>query len=377
LFQPPDIVEALAAAGGLLTIDLAAIQHNYATLAAAVAPARCSAVVKADAYGLGAGQVAPALYRQGCRDFFVAHLGEALTLRPLLAADATIAILNGFQPGAEAACAGADLVPVLNSLDQYERWATEASRQRRRLPAILQLDSGMSRLGVPPDDLDALLAMHARQDGVALRLVMSHLACADEPDHPQNCRQRDTFHALLARVPDLQVSFANSGGILLGPGYHHDLARPGIALYGVNPDPAHPVPLKSVLTLDARVIQVRTIPAGTAVGYGASFVAAGPMRIATIAVGYADGWPRHLGNRGAAFFGAVRLPIVGRVSMDSITLDVTSLPNGALTLGSRVELIGPHQSLDDVARDADTIAYEILTRLGPRYARTYSDGPPA
>ena len=201
---------------------------------------------------------------------------------------------------------------------------------------------------------------------------MSHLACGDEPENPANAAQLTAMKAALGRLPKAPVAFANSGGSFLGHGYHFNLARPGVALYGVGPAGGG---IRPVLTLSARVIQVREIEAGVAVGYGGAYVAKGPMRIATIAVGYADGWLRALSNRGSAFFGDMRLPVVGRVSMDSITLDASALPEGTLKLGSLVELIGPHQTLEDVARDCDTIPYEILTALGHRYARIYVDGP--
>lgn len=325
--------------------------------------------MKADAYGIGASNAAPALYRSGCRDFFVAQLGEGLPLRPILAPDATIFILNGLQPGGEAGAAEAGLVPVLNGLEQCEAWAAEAARRGTRLPAALQLDSGMSRLGLMPSEVEIFVTRPDLTETIDLRLVMSHLACADAPDHPANERQRAAFAALAARFPGLRLSLANSGGILLGSGFRHDLARPGLALYGVTPVAGQDIGLRPVVSLDARVIQVRTIVAGTAVGYGAAFVAPHAMRIATLAVGYADGWPRHLSGTGSAFFGDTRLPILGRVSMDSMTVDVSALPEGCLRLGTLVELIGPHQTLDRVAAEAGTIPYEILTRLGRRYQR--------
>ncbi len=358
------------AAGGVLTIDLAALRHNYRTIAARVAPARAAAVVKADAYGLGADKAAPAFYAAGCRDFFVAHLGEAVALKPFLPADATLYVLNGLQPGTEAAAAREKIVPVLNSLEQVENWRNLAQSLGSTLPALLQVDTGMSRLGLSAKELDRLANDPSLLDGIEIKYVMSHLASGDEPDNPANAAQLAAMKAALARLPKAPVAFANSGGSFLDRGYHFDLARPGVALYGVGPAGGG---IRPVLTLSARVIQVREIEPGAAVGYGGTFVAERPMRIATIAVGYADGWLRALSNRGSAYFGDVRLPVAGRVSMDSITLDVSALPEGTLKLGSLVELIGPHQTLDDVARDSGTIPYEILTALGHRYARVYVD----
>lgn len=360
------------AAGGVLTIDLAALRHNYSTIAKRIAPTRAAAVVKADSYGLGANRVAPAFYEAGCRDFFVAHLGEAISLRPFLNPDATLYVLNGLQPGTEAACAREKILPVLNSLEQIENWSALAASLNEKLPALLQIDTGMSRLGLSAKELDQLVDNQHLLDHIDVKFVISHLASGDEPENPANARQLAAMNVALARLPKMPVAFSNSGGCFLDSTYHFNLARPGVVLYGVGPEGTES-PIKPVLELSARVIQVRDIDKGAAVGYGGTFIANKPMRVATIAVGYADGWFRALSNKGSAFYGDTRLPIVGRVSMDSITLDVTALPEGTLRLGSLVELIGPHQRLEDVARDCDTIPYEILTSLGHRYTRVYVD----
>lgn len=361
-------------AGARLTVDLAAIQANYRLISGRVQPARTAAVVKADAYGLGARAVAPALYAAGCRVFFVAHLAEAQDLRPILPADAQLYVLNGLQPGAEAACAAEDIRPVLNSPEQIQRWLAAAEVVGRRLPAAIQVDSGMARLGLAPDDVAALAANPEVFERLDVDLVMSHLACADTPDALSNPRQVAAFAALADRLPPRPRSLANSAGSFAAWADHGDLVRPGLALYGGAPIDGLPNPMQAVVTLEARAIQIRTVRAGDGVGYGLTSVADHPRRIATISIGYADGWPRSLGGRGAAWFRGQRLPIAGRVSMDSITLDVTALAEGALQPGDAVELIGPHQSLDQVAHDADTIAYEVLTRLGRRFARTYVGG---
>ncbi|PWL17280.1 alanine racemase [Falsochrobactrum shanghaiense] len=367
------------AAGGVLTIDLAALRHNYSAISQRIAPTRAAAVVKADAYGLGASRVAPAFYEAGCRDFFVAHLGEAIALRPFLNPDATIYVLNGLQPGSEAACARENLLPVLNSLEQVENWARLAKAFDHKLPALLQIDTGMARLGLSAEELDRIVDEPSLLDGIDIKFIISHLASGDEPENPANAAQLAAMTSALARLPKLPVAFSNSGGCFLEKSYYFDLARPGVALYGVGPvlKDGSENPIRPVLTLSARVIQVRNVDKGAAIGYGGTFIASQPMRIATIAAGYADGWFRSLSNKGSAYFGDTRLPIVGRVSMDSITLDVTALPEGTLQLGSLVELIGPHQRLEDVARDCDTIPYEILTSLGNRYARVYIDSSSA
>ncbi len=367
----PDAAADAGGATGYLTIDLAALARNYERLSAEVAPARAAAVVKADAYGLGAEKVAERLYAHGCRDFFVAQFAEALALRPHLAADATVFVLNGLQPGNETACAEGGIVPVINSLEQWHRWAGAARALGRRLPAVLQFDTGMSRLGVPPQDRAALADCVRADSGVEVLFLMSHLASADEPESGQNEDQRIEMARVAAEFPQFPVCFANSGGIFLGKAYHGVLARPGIALYGGAPTAGRENPMEPVVSLDIAVVQTRSVPPGTRVGYGATHVTTGPARLATIAAGYADGLPRSLSGRGAVYCDGVRLPIVGRVSMDSITVDVSALPEGRLTLGSRVEMLGPHQTLEDVARDAGTIAYEILTGLRHRYARHY------
>jgi len=361
------------AAGAVLTIDLAALVANYRFLRDRLVGADCAAVVKADAYGLGAARVAAALFRDGCRQFFVAHLGEGVDLRAALPDEAEIFVLNGLMPGAEALCLEARLTPVLNSLAQIDGWTGLSRRVGRALPAILQVDSGMARLGLSPAEVDRLVQDPARLGGIGLRAVMSHLACADEPDHPANQAQLAQFEAQRRRLPPAPASFANSSGIFLGADYHFDLARPGAALYGVAPVPGAPNPMRAVVRLDARVIQTREIAAGDAVGYGYAFTASAPTRIATLSVGYADGWLRSVGRAGIAYVGDRALPIAGRVSMDSLTLDISTLPADMLKPGDFVELLGPHQRVDDVAAAAGTIGYEILTSLGGRYQRRYLD----
>ncbi|MDM7850953.1 alanine racemase [Pseudochrobactrum kiredjianiae] len=365
-----DNPQALAA-GGILTIDLGALRANYKLIADAITPTRTAAVVKADAYGLGADKVAPQFYAAGCRDFFVAHLSEALNLQPHIGKDATIYILNGLQPQTEKLCADHNIVPVLNSLEQLQNWAALAKAQNRSLPALLQLDTGMSRLGLSEQELKELLADQSLLDCVDVKFIISHLASGDNVQSPQNKAQLERMQAVLKLLPQYAVAFSNSGGTFMERSYHYDLARPGIALYGGAPQENAPNPMQPVVSLQARVIQCRSVPAKTLVGYGGSYETQTETRIATIAVGYADGWPRHLSNKGCAYYGDVRLPIIGRVSMDSITLDVSALPEGTLKLGSLVELIGSHQTLEQVAQDAGTITYEVLTSLGNRYHRIY------
>lgn len=339
-----------------LQIDLQAVVANWQALAAKAPGARAAAVVKADAYGLGAAKVAPALYQAGARDFFVALASEGRLLRPLLPDDARINVLSGHMEGEDLT----GLVPVLNSAEQFFRDRT----LRRGKPFAIQLDSGMNRLGMEAGEWAGLRAEAlAANDGKGPDSIMSHLACADEPDHPANTAQLAAFHQMTdgCNVPR---SLSATGGILLGPDYHFDLIRPGIGLYGGLPfQDARPV-----LCLSLPVIQTRAVGLGEYVGYGATWTADQPRRIATVAAGYADGILRSLSSSGAQLYaGQVACPIVGRVSMDLITVDVTALAD----IPAALDLICPDQPIDKLADFAGTIGYEILTSLGGRYARTY------
>jgi alanine racemase len=290
------------AAGGRMTIDLSILVENYRILARRAAPAAAAAVVKADAYGLGARRVARALEAAGCSLFFVAHLMEALELKPALAPTSTVYILGGLQPGGEATCAASGATPVLNSLEQAWRWRDTALELGQPLSAALQIDSGMSRLGLSLAEVDALASEESFFRWVSLDLVMSHLACADEPQSVSNREQAERFAALASRLPPARRSLANSGGVHLGDSFHQDMVRLGVCLYGAAPNGERPNPMQARGGLDARVIQVREVAAGQGVGYGLTYRREAPTRIATLAVGYADGWPRALSNVGAAYY---------------------------------------------------------------------------
>lgn len=368
----PTHVAPVARAGAVLTVDLDAVAANYRLLVERAGGAVVAGVMKADAYGLGMAHVAPALVRAGCRVFFTAHVEEGMRLRAIVPAGSAIYVLHGPPPGTAADFIEHGLIPVLNDPGQVRAWSAACARAGRRLAAAVQVDSGMSRMGLAPADLEALGDPRDWLATFEPVLLMSHLACADAPDHPLNARQRARFDAIRARFPAMPASLANSSAIFLGPGFRHDLVRPGAALYGINPQPGQANPLRQAVALDARIVQVRTIEAGDAVGYGARYVADGTRRIATIAIGYADGWLRALSGRGCAHIDGVRVPIAGTVSMDSITLDVTGIPDARLEPGMTVELLGAHQHVDAVAAEAGTIGYEVLTRLGSRFERRYS-----
>lgn len=366
-----------ARAGAVLDIDLDAIVANWRLLSATAGGVPAAAVVKADAYGLGAAPVASALAAAGCTSFFVAHLDEAIALRAVLSAP-DIFVLHGISPGGEGETRAHRLIPVLSTVGQIDAWAAEARRAGRRLPAALHVDTGMARLGLSEAEVDTLAADPARLADIEPRLVMSHLASAEDPSNPSNARQLARFNRLRAKLPAMTACFANSSGVFLGADYHFDLLRPGAALYGVAPVVGRPNPLAPVVRLAGRVLRVATLAAGTPVGYGGHFVTTAPTRIATLSIGYADGFPRALAGRTRAGLDGVRLPLVGAVSMDMITVDVSALPEGRVREGDLVDVIGGSaDDVDTVARAAGTIGYEILTSLGRRYARRWHGGPAA
>ncbi len=357
-------------ASAVLTIDLGAIAENYRRLAGMVQPARCAAVVKADAYGLGAAQVAHCLAAAGADLFFVAQPEEGMRLREVLP-DADIAVLNGLAKGAEADYEGVRLTPVLNDLAEIDRWARHARLRGGPLAAIVHVDTGMNRLGLPADQVDRLAADPSRLAGLDLRYVMSHLACADEVGHPMTEAQAVAFRAITAQLPRAPTSLANSSGIFRGAGLHGDMVRPGVALYGVNPTPETTNPMCACVRLQARILQVRDVDSPMTVGYGAQYKIAQPGKIATIAVGYADGYLRSLGGEVHVCLAGRTLPVVGRISMDLTTVDVSDVPEAEARPGQWVEIIGSTVTVDDVAAAAGTIGYEILTSLGQRYHRHY------
>ncbi len=354
-----------------LEIDLDAIAANWRQLDA-MHPGETAAAVKADAYGLGAEQIAPTLQKAGCQTFFVAHLDEALAIRPLLPG-AMLAVLHGILPGQAGTLIAHDLTPVLTSLADVERLREEAARRDRKLPAILHADTGMSRLGMPPAEMAAIEADPTHLAGIEIKILLSHLISSEIPDAESNLAQLQRFNALRQKFPAAKTSLANSSGMFLGPNFFSGLARPGAALYGLNPTPGAPNPMRPVIRLTARILQIRTIAPGETVGYNATWTARRRSRIATIAVGYADGYLRSLSNAATARFDGYPVPLVGRVSMDLATFDVTDRPNAQP--GDSLELIGPSCGADALAGQAGTNGYEILTSLGRRYHRHYLGGP--
>ncbi|WP_455476383.1 alanine racemase [Bartonella sp. B17] len=355
----------------IATIDVGALIANYTTLAQHVAPAECSAIVKANAYGLGANKIVPALYQAGCRTFFVAQIVEALQLKTILPSDVTLALLNGIPHNLEEFVAQSGIVPVLNSWSAIQSWQTLCQNKRKKFPAIVQIDTDMNRLGLDKKELEQLIKQPTLFEKAEVKYIISHLANGGNDTHSSNYTQLATFKAALAKLPTCKASFANSGGIFLGSDFYFDLVRPGIALYGIHPHTKYTTILKPVLKLEAQIIQSRNIDAGAPVGYGGTFITNRPSTLITISIGYADGWLRTLSNKGAVYYNGHRLPIVGDISMDSIIVDATDLKGKKPQRGDWVELIGTHQTIEQVSADANTIPYEILTSLGSRYKRIY------
>lgn len=339
----------------VLTVDLKAICDNWRALDA-LSTGETGAVVKADAYGLGMAQVAPALQAAGARSFFVAQAEEAVALRQVLGDRARIFNLSGYMRGDDQAFERFGVVPVLNSATQVRGFA----KKHKGLPCAAQVDTGMNRLG-----MEALEFASVGLDLMALQpeMVMSHLACADDPAHLMNGAQLAAFITMTAAMPTIKKSFAATGGILLGAPYHFDLTRAGIGMYGGEPfKDARPV-----VTLDLPVIQARDVLPGEAVGYGAAWIATKPHKIATVSAGYADGIIRSA--KGFSLYaGGVACPVVGRISMDLITVDVTGLD----VVPDSLSLLNDVQTVDRLANTAGTIGYEILTSLGARYKRVYT-----
>ena len=350
-----------------MTVDLGALCANYRLLAGR-SSAVCAAVVKADAYGLGVAAIAPALRAVGCEHFFVATAEEGCALRPLVA-EAEIYVLNGYGSEELDCFREAALIPVLDTEEQMVAWFA-SQKERRAAPYAVQVDTGMSRLGLAGEEF-LRWCFRWREEGLSGPcLVMSHLACAEQPGHPMNARQRARFASLLAGLPGVRASLANSSAIFLGEAFHFDLLRPGVALYGVNPLPGRVNPMSRVVTIQAPVIQVRTLRQRSPVGYGATATLPEGSILATVAAGYADGYPRSAANRAFAVLHGVSCPVVGMVSMDLITLDVTAL-RGRVAAGDMADLVGAGCPLEDLAQAADTIGYELLPRFGAQAERSY------
>jgi alanine racemase len=366
---PPEL------AGAVLTIDLDALHINYKTLARKAGKASCGAAVKANGYGHGLGPVSKTLWTAGCRDFFVARPAEGAELRRFLP-DATIYVLDGLFPGQAAYYAVNELRPALIAVEQAREWAAFTRQYGQPLPCALHVDTGINRMGLSLAEFHALTSDSTLIQNLHFTLLMSHLACADDPGHTLNQTQQKRFKEVRAKLPDVPASLSNSSGIFLDKSFGNDLVRPGVSLYGGNPVAAGKNPMKPVAHLHGTIMQVRDVKKGGTVGYSATWKAPRDSRIAILGAGYADGIPRTLSStqdNGPAqvWLGGKRCPIIGRVSMDMMGVDVTDLRPELAERGLQAEIIGKHIPIDEVAAWAGTISYEIMTRLGSRYARVY------
>lgn len=368
---------AWASATGVLTVDLDAIIANWRKLEKTAVPAECGAVIKADAYGCGIAPVARALAAAGCKTFFVATLDEARAARAAIPSVA-IYVLNGFFQNCGDAYAKVDARPVIGDLSELAEWDVFCRRSGWAGGAAIHIDTGMNRLGLTVTEAQGIIPrINAGDHGITL--VMSHLACAEQLNHSLNARQLATFREIRSLFSGVPASLSNSSGVFLGPQFQFDLVRPGAALYGVNPTPEADNPMQPVVELKARIVQVRSIEKGESVGYGGIWTARRPTRLAIVSAGYADGYFRaggsNDGTRGAeAVVAGKRCPIAGRVSMDLMAIDVTDVEKNAVRRGHMVTLIGEGITVDELAYHFGTIGYEVLTSLGPRYARVYKGG---
>jgi alanine racemase len=368
---------AITTATGVLTVDLDAIIANWRKLEKTAVPAECAGVVKADAYGCGADPVARALAAAGCKTFFVATLDEARTVRAAVPS-AAIYVLSGFFQNSGEGFAKIDAKPVIGDLNELAEWDVFCRRSGWAGGAGIQIDTGMNRLGLTVADAQGIVPrINAGHHGITL--VMSHLACAENLHHPLNAKQLATFREIASLFSGVPASLANSSGVFLGPPFQFDMARPGAALYGINPTPESDNPMLPVVELKARIVQVRNVERGEGVGYGGTWTARRPTRLAIVSAGYADGYFRAAssndGTRGAeVVIAGKRCPVAGRISMDLMAVDVTDLDRNSARRGHAVTLIGEGITVDELAHHFGTIGYEVLTSLGRRYARVYKGG---
>jgi alanine racemase len=371
---------ALASASGVLTVDLDAIVANWRKLEKTAVPAECAGVVKANAYGCGAEQVARALAGAGCKTFFVATIDEARMVRAAVP-NAAIYALSGFFQNTGEAYAKIDCKPVIGDLNELAEWDVFCRRSGWSGGAAIHIDTGMHRLGLTITEAQGIIPrINAGDHGITL--VMSHLASAEQLNNPLNAKQLTTFREIASLFSGVPASLSNSSGIFLGAQFQFDMVRPGAALYGVNPTPEADNPMRPVVELKARIVQIRNVERGETVGYGGTWTARRPTRLAIVSAGYADGYFRAAsandGTRGAEVIVAgKRCPVAGRISMDLMAVDVTDLPANAARRGHMVTLLGEGITVDELAHHFGTVGYEVLTSLGSRYARVYKGGTAA
>src|ERR1700675_1108245 len=372
-----NLAAALATASGVLTVDLDAIVANWRKLEKTAVPAECAAVIKADAYGCGVEPVARALASAGCKTFFVATLDEARAARTALPS-AALYVLDGFFQNSGDAFAKIDARPVIGDLNELAEWDVFCRRSGWAGGAAIHIDTGMNRLGLTFAEAQGIIPRITAGDH-GITLVMSHLACAEILHHPLNAKQLATFREIASLFSGVPASLSNSSSVFLGAPFQFDMVRPGAALYGVNPTPEADNPMQPVVELKARIAQIRNIERGESVGYGGTWTARRPTRLAIVSAGYADGYFRaggsNDGTRGAdVMVAGKRCPVAGRISMDLMAVDITDLEKNAVRRGQLVTLLGDGITVDELAHHLGTIGYEVLTSLGPRYARVYKGG---
>ena len=352
-----------------LEINIDSIIHNYQLINNKVGNTECAAVLKADAYGMGASVIAKALDKAGCSTFFVATIDEGIELRACFSKNENqIAVLSGLLEGSEDIFYSNKLTPVLNDTEQIKKWAIYNKQKKISAPSILHIDTGMNRLGLTINELSDIIKKPTELKELHVGWIMSHLACGDQPRDIMNEKQLSVFLNAKKKFPNVKASLANSAGVFLGQSYHLDMVRPGIALYGSG---SGSMPSKQVIKLYSRILQIRTLSTGASVGYGASYRVSEATRVATVGLGYADGYLRSLSNCSWVFFNGLRLPVIGRISMDYITIDITQIASEKIKTGDFIEIIGDKFTLDDLATVANTVPHELLTRLGTRHHRIY------
>ena len=355
-----------------LEINIDSIIHNYQLINNKVGNTECAAVLKADAYGMGASVIAKALDKAGCSTFFVATIDEGIELRACFSKNENqIAVLSGLLEGSEDIFYSNKLTPVLNDTEQIKKWAIYNKQKKISAPSILHIDTGMNRLGLTINELYDIIKNPTELKELHVEWIMSHLACGDQPRDIMNEKQLSVFLNAKKEIPNVKASLANSAGVFLGKSYHLDMVRPGIALYGSGSGSIPSKPLKQVIKLYSRILQIRTLSTGASVGYGASYRVSEATRVATVGLGYADGYLRSLSNCSWVFFNGLRLPVIGRISMDYITIDITQIASEKIKTGDFIEIIGDKFTLDDLATVANTVPHELLTRLGTRHHRIY------
>ena len=365
-------VDKLKISNSFLEINIDLIVNNYQLIKNKVGDTECAAVLKADAYGMGASMIAKALDKVGCSIYFVATIDEGIELRACFGKNKNkIVVLSGLLEETADVFYKNKLTPVLNDLEQIQKWGIYNRQKKIPAPSIIHIDTGMNRLGLTIDEFQYIVERPTELHGLQVEWVMSHLACGDQPDDKMNPKQLSLFFNAKETLPKVKASLSNSGGVFLGQSYHLDMVRPGIALYGSVSRSIPVNPLNQVIKLYSRILQIRTLSSGATVGYGASYRASDTIRVATVGLGYADGYLRSLSNCSYVFFNNIRLPVIGRISMDYITVDITKIAAEKIKTGDFIEIIGDNFTLDDLATVANTVPHEILTRLGTRHRRIY------